>query len=92
MIPALGRIDAIVFSGSGASYLVIEEVCRRLPYMNIQLADHPSRRVTALLSARKSKITILRAAINEEDVLFDEAAVLLPTLLSRSPKNLKRPR
>jgi acetate kinase len=73
MSAAIGGIDVIVFSGEGASWAVIEEVCSRLSHMGVKLG----KRKAAGVISKPGSVKVVLVRIREDDALFNEAARFL---------------
>jgi acetate kinase len=65
MSAALGSIDALVFSGEGAFFQIIEEICRRLPVFGVRLA----KRSGAVLSSPHSAVGVVKVEVSEFEQL-----------------------
>ena len=89
MVAMLGGIDTIIFSGSGVSWVVREEVCRRLSAFGVSLGK--SRSPVGVLSSPRSRVLVLGVTVSEDDALLSEAQELLGTReLPETPRKPSR--
>lgn len=84
MTASLGGVDTIVFSGSGASWEVIEEVCRRLGHLGVRLGK---RKAAGTISSSGSRVVVLKAQGDETSFLMAEAKAVIASESSRMFKN-----
>lgn len=99
MLASLGNIDMIVFSGKGSSWVLIEEVCRRLSSLGVHAVADIRTHSSAIVSAPRSSILVLAVSLTEEDALVrtgllalesDEALRHAPPVFSKKKKSSSR--
>jgi acetate kinase len=74
MTAALGGIDLIIFSGEGASWLIVEDICKRLSYFGISLG----KRKEGIITTPRSRVAVAVVDVSEPDALLAQARPFLP--------------
>jgi propionate kinase len=74
MATNLGGVDAFLFSGSGASREMVEEICRRLACFGVVIDPRAAKAGSGVISARGSKVRAVVVDADMWSILRDEAA------------------
>lgn len=76
IVPDIGGVDLIVFSGEGSSWMVREDICRRLAHLGVVLDEGGLRRtggVGGLHSARSSRVKVMTVSVDGWSAMHDAA-------------------